>query len=101
MRSTLSIVYECYLKNNNYKQGEYTTRDCRNQMKSVNDNNEKSVGSFTTRNCNATDHQSHNLNQFVGCLYFLSVHKNKFDTNNMDARKYKKTCAICLLNLQM
>ena len=91
---------QCYQKIiNNSRKGQRTTRGRRNQMKSVDDRHNTKNWRADHGECNATNHHSHNLNQFGDSLYFTTAYKEKIRCNNADDRKSKKyvpfLCSTC------
>ena len=66
---------QCYLtKSNDGINRNRSTRGRRNKMKSIDDGN---IGNNFDNGCNAMNHHSHNLNQFVDSLYFSKSYKKK------------------------
>ena len=92
---------QCYLtKSNDGINRNRSTRGRRNKMKSIDDGN---IGNNFDNGCNAMNHHSHNLNQFVDKLYFSKTYKKKIDVNNADKTKNKKCvpfyCGECKCKL--
>ena len=94
---------QCYVsKGSSTKQEQRSTRGRRNHMKSIDDQN-ADPHSLSNKKCNAMDHHSHNLNQFVDSLYFSSTYKEKIKKNNGNHNKENKNvpfiCTICKCDL--